>query len=41
MGEFMTMLGTFGGWGMRIEFVADDEMRERPKLRVGEPADGG
>jgi hypothetical protein len=39
LGEFMTMVGTFGGWGMRIEFVPDDEMHERPKLRVGEPED--
>jgi hypothetical protein len=37
LGEFMRMVGTFGGWGMRIEFVPDDEMHERPKLRVGEP----
>jgi hypothetical protein len=37
LGEFMTMVGTFGGWGMRIEFVPDDEMHERPQLRVGEP----
>jgi len=27
--EFMTMVGTFGGWGMRIEFVPDDELNER------------
>lgn len=37
LGEFMTMVGTFGGWGMRIEFVPDDELHQRPKLRVGEP----
>jgi hypothetical protein len=37
LGEFMTMIGTFGGWGMRIEFVPDDEMHERPKLKVREP----
>jgi hypothetical protein len=35
------MVGTFGGWGMRIEFVPDDEMHERPKLRVGDPDDDG
>lgn len=37
LGEFMTMVGTFGGWGMRIEVVPDDEMHERPKLKVREP----
>lgn len=31
------MVGTFGGWGMRIEFVPDDELHQRPKLKVGEP----
>ena len=37
LGEFMTMVGTFGGWGMRIEFVPDDELHQRPRLKVGEP----
>ena len=37
LAEFMTMIGTFGGWGMRIEFVPADEMHVRPKLRVKEP----
>jgi hypothetical protein len=37
LGEFMTMVGTFGGWGMRIEFVPDDELHHRPKLKVREP----
>ena len=37
LGEFMTMVGTFGGWGMRIEFVPDDELHMRPKVMVGEP----
>jgi len=37
LGEFMTMVGSFGGWGMRIEFVPDDELHERPKVRVREP----
>ena len=35
--EFMTMVGTFGGWGMRIEFVPDDELHQRPRLKVSEP----
>lgn len=38
LGEFMTMVGTFGGWGMRIEFVPDDELHHRPRLKVKEPA---
>jgi len=37
LGEFMTMVGTFGGWGMRVEFVPDDELHERPRLKVREP----
>lgn len=37
LGEFMTMVGSFGGWGMRIEFVPDDEMHERPRLKICEP----
>jgi hypothetical protein len=37
LGEFMTMVGTFGGWGMRIEFVPDDELHQRPRLKVREP----
>jgi hypothetical protein len=37
LGEFMTMVGTFGGWGMRIEFVPDDELHQRPRLKVSEP----
>lgn len=37
LAEFMKMVGTFGGWGMRIEFVPDDELHIRPKLKVREP----
>jgi len=37
LAEFMKMVGTFGGWGMRIEFVPDDELHVRPKLKVREP----
>ena len=36
LGEFMTMVGTFGGWGMRIAFVPDDELHVRPKVKVRE-----
>jgi hypothetical protein len=39
--EFMTMVGTFGGWGMRIEFVPDDELHKRPRLKVREPKSKG
>lgn len=38
LAEFMKMVGSFGGWGMRIEFVPDDELHVRPKLKVAEPA---
>ena len=35
--EFGRMIGCFAGWGMRIEFVPEDETHRRPKLAVGEP----
>jgi hypothetical protein len=35
--EFVKMVGTFGGWGMRIAFVPDDEIHEQPKIMVREP----
>jgi hypothetical protein len=38
--EFMTLVGPFGGWGMRIEFVPDDELHKRPKIRVRDPDAG-
>jgi hypothetical protein len=34
--EFFRMVGTFGGWGMRIAFVADDEIHEQPRIKVRE-----
>jgi hypothetical protein len=37
LAEFVKTLGTYCGWGMRIEFVPADEMHIRPKLRVKEP----
>jgi hypothetical protein len=37
--EFFKMVGTFGGWGMRIAFVDDDATHERPKIAVREPKD--
>ena len=37
LAEFMKMVGTFGGWGMRIEFVPDDELHRRPRLKVRDP----
>lgn len=36
LAEFMKMVGTFGGWGMRIEFVPDDEL-QRPRLKRRDP----
>ena len=35
--EFFKMVGAFGGWGMRIAFVGDDETHEQPKIKVREP----
>lgn len=35
--EFFKMVGTFGGWGMRVAFVPDDEIHEQPKIKVREP----
>jgi hypothetical protein len=40
IGEFVKMVGTFGGWGMRIEFVPDDELHIRPKVKVRDPEGG-
>lgn len=37
LGEFFKMVGTFGGWGMRIAFVGDDATHEQPKIKVREP----
>lgn len=39
LAEFMRMVGSFGGWGMRIEFVPNDELHERPRLKVRDPDD--
>jgi hypothetical protein len=35
--EFAKMVGTFGGWGMRITFVPDDEVHDEPVVEVREP----
>jgi hypothetical protein len=35
--EFARMVSTFGGWGMRIVFVPDDELHEAPVVEVREP----
>ena len=37
MEEFGRLLRTYAGWGMRIEFVAEDEIHRRPTLQVREP----
>lgn len=39
--EFGRMLATYSGWGMRIEFVPEDEVHRRPALEVREPEDDG
>jgi hypothetical protein len=36
--EFGRMLTTFAGWGMRIEFVPEEEIHRRPATEVREPA---
>lgn len=35
--EFARMLSTFGGWGMRLVFVPDDELHDEPAIEVREP----
>ena len=35
--EFGRLICTYAGWGMRIEFVPEDEIHRRPKLEVREP----
>ena len=35
--EFGRMLTTYSGWGMRIEFVPEEEVHRRPALEVREP----
>jgi hypothetical protein len=35
--EFARMSATFGGWGMRIVFVPDDELYDEPIVEVREP----
>ena len=37
--EFGTMLCTYAGWGMRIEFTPEDAVHWRPRLEVREPKD--
>ena len=36
--EFGRMLTMHAGWGMRIEFVPEDQLYQRPALEVREPA---
>lgn len=35
--DFGRLLTTYAGWGMRIEFVPEDEIHRRPPLEVREP----
>ena len=35
--EFSRLLTIYAGWGMRIEFVPEDEVHRRPALEVREP----
>ncbi len=38
--EFARMVSAFGGWGMRIVFVPDDELHDEPNITVREPGRG-
>lgn len=35
--EFGSIIVSFAGWGMRIEFTPEDEIHRRPKVTVREP----
>jgi hypothetical protein len=35
--QFRKLLTTYAGWGMRIEFVPEDEVHRRPAREVREP----
>ena len=35
--QFTKLLSTYEGWGMRIEFMPEDEVHRRPRLEVREP----
>jgi hypothetical protein len=35
--QFGKLLTTYAGWGMRIEFVPEDELHRRPVLEVRKP----
>jgi hypothetical protein len=35
--EFVKMVGTFEGWGVRITFVPDHEIHLEPKIKVRDP----
>lgn len=35
--EFIKLLGGFGGWGMRIVFVPEDDTHKRPRIRIRNP----
>jgi hypothetical protein len=39
--EFGRMLTMYAGWGMRIEFVPDDQLHRRPTHEVREPQSDG
>jgi hypothetical protein len=37
--EFGSLLCTYAGWGMRIEFTPEDSIHRRPALEVREPGE--
>ena len=38
--EFVRMLSTFGGWGLRLVFVSDTDIHDQPVIEVREPLPG-
>ena len=39
LGEFGKLISTYNGWGMRIEFVSEDETSSRPTIEVRNQTD--
>ena len=39
LAEFGRLLITFAGWGMRIQFVAEERLEEEPRVEWREPAE--
>ena len=37
--DFARMMMTYGGWGFRVVFVADEDIHDEPEIEVREPAE--